>query len=204
MQCPLCADFSAPSLQLLLRHIGQVHANCESFKITCGVDHCKSTFKSFKRFRAHLKNKHKLLGAEDEAVRTGSADTNQPLPDNSSEMDNQLFEDQQMDTQPDPQFEQLKRRALWILKLKEKRKLTQSALEEILQDVTELCTDLVRELGERVASTLLSAGVKAEEVPGLLELFDEKSECCQPFHHLNTYHRQLSFYRANFNFVVCC
>ena len=96
MQCPLCADFSAPSLQLLLRHIGQVHANCESFKITCGVDHCKSTFKSFKRFRAHLKNKHKLLGAEDEAVRTGPADTNQPLPDNSSEIDNKLFEDQQI------------------------------------------------------------------------------------------------------------
>ena len=40
-------------------------------------------FEQLKR-RAHLKNKHKLLGAEDEAVRTGSADTNQPLPDNSS------------------------------------------------------------------------------------------------------------------------
>lgn len=202
MQCPLCADFSAPSLQLLLRHIGQVHANCEGFKLTCGIDHCKSTFRSFKRFRAHLKSIHQLLGAEDKQICTGSAGTNQPILANSGEMDNELLEDEHMDTQSDPQFEQLKRRALWILKLKEKRKLTQSTLEEILQDVTELCTDLVAELGKHVASTLLSAGVKAEEVPGLLELFDEKSECCQPFHHLNTYHRQLSFYRANFNFVV--
>ena len=113
MQCPLCADFSAPSLQLLFHHIG-----------------------------------HKFM----QTVRDLSL-------------------------------------LVWILKLKEKRKLIQSTLDEILQDVTELCTDFVAELGKHVASTLLSAGVKAEEVPGLLELFDEKSECCQPFHHLNTYHR---------------
>ena len=108
-----------------------------------------------------------------------------------------------METETDPHSELL-RRTLWILKLKEKRKLTQSALEEILQDLTELCTDLVTQLGERVVAALTSAGVMTREVPGLLELFDsEKSKFCQPFHHLNTYHRQLSFYRANFNFVVC-
>ena len=56
-----------------------------------------------------MKNKHKLLGAEDEAVRTGSADTNQPLPDNSSEIDNQLFEDQQI---PKDRSEQLTLRSV--------------------------------------------------------------------------------------------
>lgn len=152
-----------------------------------------------------MKRNHGLLGTEDEPEGTGYADANQSL-DNpiDSELDHDLFGDQHMETETDPHSELL-RRALWILKLKEKRKLTQSALEEILQDVTELCTDLVTQLGERVVATLTSAGVMTHEVPGLLELFDsEKSEFCHPFHHLNTYHRQLSFYRANFNFVVCC
>ena len=36
--------------------------------------------------------------------------------------------------------------ALWILKLKEGRKLTQSATEEILQDVTELCGGIIANL----------------------------------------------------------
>ncbi len=199
MQCPLCADFSAPSLQLLLRHIGSVHASREGFKITCGVELCRTTFRSFKRFKAHLKSKHKLLGSEDEPEAT---DIDQSFPDNPSEDNDGLPDDQDMYTQSDPQLEQLKRRAMWILKVKEKRKLTQSTLEEILQDVTELFTDLVTQLGERVAATLQSAGRTAVEIPGLLELFSDKSEFCQPFQHLNTYHRQLSFYRANFNFVV--
>ena len=76
---------------------------------------------------------------------------------------------------PDP-LQQLKQRVLWILKLK-RRKLTQVTLDEVLHDVTKLCTDLVT-LGESVMALLKSAGVS---VSGLQELFAEDSDICKTF-----------------------
>ena len=60
MQCPMCADFCAPSIQLILQHIGRVHAHQANFRLTCGVDDCQSVYTNFRRFREHLKKKHNL------------------------------------------------------------------------------------------------------------------------------------------------
>ena len=58
MNCPLC-DCVAPSLPLLLRHIGRVHASSDGFSMQCGVDGCKRTYKNFRKFKEHLKSAHK-------------------------------------------------------------------------------------------------------------------------------------------------
>ena len=52
-----------------------------------------------------MKGTHKLLGAEDKQVCTGSASTNQPILDNSCEMDNELLEEEHMDTQAEREEE---------------------------------------------------------------------------------------------------
>ena len=112
----------------------------------------------------------------------------------------------QADCEPDHDrpTQTLTDRAMWILKLKEKRKLTQLTLEEILEDVTELCSNLLVDLEQHVSSALACVGVKIDDVPGLSTLFSSESEFSQPFKHLNTYHHQLAFYRENFHFVVSC
>lgn len=58
VQCPLCVDFSVPTLKFLLVHIGRVHANSPNFKISCGVSGCGATYKNFRCFKDHLKRKH--------------------------------------------------------------------------------------------------------------------------------------------------
>lgn len=61
------------------------------------------------------------------------------------------FDSNDMDVDmEDDKLQFLKRQAFWILKMKEKRNLTQSTLEEILSDVTELCKDLIGCLGLKV------------------------------------------------------
>ena len=199
MQCPLCTDFSAPTLQLLLRHIGRVHGHCEGFQITCGVESCQTTFTNFRCFKAHLQRDHRLLVTK-ETEEAGSYNVldQDPLTEGLQGSEPQV---PQNNTPPDP-LQQLKQRALWILKLKERRKLTEVTPDEVLHDVTQLCTDLVTLLGESVMELLKSAGVSMERVPGLQELFAEDSDFCKPFKNLDTHYKQLAFSRAHFNLVV--
>ncbi len=51
-----------------------------------------------------------------------------------------------MDLEDSDHHDYSKHKACWVLKLKEKRKLTQKTLDEILQDVSELCLDIVTSL----------------------------------------------------------
>lgn len=96
----------------------------------------------------------------------------------------------------------MKTGARWILRVKEGRKLTQSCLDELLSDVTDLCSYTAVQLGQQASSLLRDAGIKMDDIPGLNELFQEGSPYCQPFSQLETQHRQLSFYRSHFNYVV--
>lgn len=57
-QCPLCEDFSTPTFQLLIQHIGQVHSKSSDFHLTCGVDNCQTTYTNFAAFKRHLRKKH--------------------------------------------------------------------------------------------------------------------------------------------------
>lgn len=56
--------------------------------------------------------------------------------------------------------------ALWILKLKEGRKLTQTTTEKILSDVTELCSSIVLHLKNKVHRVLESADITPSNIPG--------------------------------------
>lgn len=56
--------------------------------------------------------------------------------------------------------------------MKEERKLTQRVVNEILTDVTELCTDIVSNLQEFVEAEL---NITMDDLPKLKEVFDELS-----------------------------
>ena len=88
------------------------------------------------------------------------------------------------------------------MKVKEERKMTQRSIGEIVGDVSELCSDTVTRLGEQVFAKLQSAGIAPTDIPGLADLFADSSPYCRPFDGLDTYFRQLSFYRRHFILVV--
>ena len=88
------------------------------------------------------------------------------------------------------------------MKLKEGRKLTQSTTEEILSDVTELCSNVMCRLRHDIQESLDSAGVDINDIPGLDTLLSETSPYATPFSNLNSQFLQLSYYRNHLNFVV--
>ena len=57
-QCPLCTDFSAPTLKYLLIHINRVHSHDPNFRISCGILGCQAVYRNFRCFKQHLKRKH--------------------------------------------------------------------------------------------------------------------------------------------------
>ena len=58
-QCRLCEDFSTPTFQLLIQHVGQVHSKSSDFHLTCGVDNSQTTYTNFAAFKRHLRKKHR-------------------------------------------------------------------------------------------------------------------------------------------------
>ena len=199
-RCHLCSgDFFAPSLKLLLFHIGRVHSNSPDFNLTCGIDNCQVTFTNFHAYKRHVRKKHRyhLNDAETDADATFlDADTphyDEAIGDSEAEADLEVST---------TDLDRVRAVALWILKLKEGRKLTQSVTEEILQDVTEFSCEMITNLKSDIYKVLSSAGINADDVSGLEDLFQDESPYVKPFLKLETQHLQMSYYKRHLGFVV--
>lgn len=84
-QCPMCEDFNAPTIKLLLGHIGRVHSHSPHFSFTCGLDGCLMTLKSYPSLKKHIQRKHKKVIADEDPLELSSGlspseDTSTPGP----------------------------------------------------------------------------------------------------------------------------
>ena len=61
--CPICATFVAPNLPYLLSHLRLVHSHDPRFNVTCGLDGCAYTARSFSALYSHIYRKHQASGA---------------------------------------------------------------------------------------------------------------------------------------------
>ena len=80
--------------------------------------------------------------------------------------------------------------------------MTQSAVNEILSDVTELTTNIVSHLRQELRDALRPLAFSSSDIPNFDSIFSEDSLYANPFRNLHTQHLQMSYYRKNFNFVV--
>ena len=55
-QCPMCTDFCAPTMKLLLGHINRIHSHSPNVSFTCGLDGC---LKSYPPLKKHIQRKHR-------------------------------------------------------------------------------------------------------------------------------------------------
>jgi len=94
--------------------------------------------------------------------------------------------------------------ARFLLGLKEERKLTQTALQGVIEGVTSLSRCRLDALYAEVCSVLNAAGVSSSSIPEFNELFDRDGPFGRPFSGLETQHQQLRFYKTHFQFIVSC
>ena len=145
--CPVCKSCRLPSVQLMLQHISRVHSTAPSFNVTCGLDGCLRTYTNYGSYQKHVKGVHS---------RYFIAATELPADDiiiNDSSMEDEDVDTQSMDEfesfvnpSPTSEIEKQRLRAIWILKIRETNMLTQSCMEKLLSDVTDMCTNIIDEL----------------------------------------------------------
>lgn len=83
--------------------------------------------------------------------------------------------------------------------MKECRRLSQVAIDDIVQEWDGLFSHTVQQLNARVRERLASAGVDADSVEGLQDVFQDYHS---PFEGLETRHLQEKYFRENLGLVV--
>ena len=119
----------------MLHHIGAVHSFEPDFNITYGVRGCARTYKNFRSFRKHLLRQH-----EADMERTSNTSSAADGNDSSAENDGTASEDLGDDepAERDALTDKKRSAALFLLKTKEICRVTQSALNHIVEGMTEL------------------------------------------------------------------
>ena len=103
-------------------------------------------------------------------------------------------------TLPEPNLHQAA--ALLLLKLKESYKLTQSALQGVIEGTTSLWQQHLDCIHSVVNQVLTEVGVNLASVPGLEVIFDPEGKFGHPFSGLETQHRQMKYYKQHLGLVV--
>ena len=144
--CNICSLFASPSFSAVLRHIGNTHAGDPNLSIVCPVPGCprESPYSNYESFRSHVYRKHREVldsglsrsnvegGRKDpEDISEGSGDEDS-IERGNSDCNTEGFEPQSSGINLQSSA------ARFLLKTREERKITQSALDGIVHDVTDL------------------------------------------------------------------
>ena len=189
MECEICNREVAKTTELLLEHISRVHSHSARFQVTCILPGCERTYRNYASFRRHLREAHKYYSRQ-------PSGTNQ-IP--STSCDNYQFDDSTEEVHVEPPTK--KHRAEWILKVRETNKITQACTENILSDVTTLCSSIIRDLTMAVKQKLMSHGTTPELHRDIMEVL-QTPNFSKPFEGLETHYKQMKYLREYFDFVV--
>lgn len=92
--------------------------------------------------------------------------------------------------------------AFYILRTKEVNMLTQKCVDDIVMGTRELVRTTVETVGNCVRECLNSAGVQFDTIPGLQGLFEANNPVSNPFEHVSTKYKQISFFKEEFGLIV--
>ena len=152
--------------------MSSAHAHDPYFYICCGVDGCSRTYCNFYSFKKHLYRKHR-----------GNLDLTVPFIANA--MPETTSREDEAETYLDivgesssglTAFQRTKQIALFLLKTKEVRKVSQTVLDGIIPDFTELLQQRIYQLKPQVKSYLEVKGMNIATFEGLEKIFDDPQE----------------------------
>lgn len=202
--CSMCYHYTSSSIDSVLRHIGSVHAHQANFNVLCGIQGCPRTYTNYHSFRKHLRRKHICFVSENVDIGTQILDTNYspPWSDYLISENLQSIDDDEL---------LMKSMALFVLKSKEVRQVSQVALNDLIGDIALIVEKSLNVMASNVASVLRGQGIDVEEIGCLKEaLSDEKLR--NPFKGLDTAYSQKKAYSSlglvvrlcinSFNYIV--
>ncbi len=88
----------------------------------------------------------------------------------------------------------------WILKTRESRKLTRSAMQGIIDDVGELVTFVTQSLESQTRALLVKSGASSDMLAGVKNVFS--GPVTKPFDGIQSFHQQLQYCRKYLNLIA--
>ena len=188
--CPYCAEaYAAPSEELLMTHIRLVHTNDPNFLIQCLLNGCERTFENFRMYQNHRLTHRREVPTVSPATETedmddsvGSSGLEAPSLPQVSTTDMQYFV------------------ARWILKTRELRSLTRTAMQGVIQDVSDLVSFVTQTLESQMHAVLQSNRIEPESICGLDDIF--AGPVTKPFEGLTSFYQQLHYCRNTLKLIV--
>lgn len=178
----------------------------------CNQDGCKQTFHKSYSFKRHLQKIHRLplnVACNDEpaAVHIQGDDLpgceHEQCEEGGGEID---IADRDADIDTDEDWDHLdeqeltERALMLVCKLKSSSSVSQSVVSNIVQDVTQLCGDLVGNLKETTKAFLVNHDIDTQSEAALL-LFEKFEMFQNPFHGVETDYKQQQYLLASKMFV---
>ena len=192
-ECSICNHYTATTMAAVLKHVGCVHAHEPNFHIICGINECPRTYKNYHSFRKHLTRNHPDCISSHQIV-THSQRLDESPHDNSVYFDDNAMVESRESTNNHSA-------ALFILKTKEVLNISQTATDQILNDVTEMIENTVSQIELRVSSILTANGSSMNDIKGLRDIFGDQ-DLRNPFHAIKTQYMQQKYFQDHLGLVV--
>ena len=196
--CCVCHKFAAPRFASVVRHIGSVHSCEPNLHLTCGIEGCPRTYSSYRCFRKHLRSKHR------EFLEQPCDEQTEQLPDPF------ILADTDIDPEAESSFQSMSQTAaqepfsaraaaLFLLKAKEKHRISQLALDGLVGDFSEILDSAVKSFSLSTKECLQTANCSTEIISKVELVFNSYRN---PFLDLQTAHLQQKYYTRYFNLIV--
>lgn len=190
VECWICHSFAAPSLKAIIRHIGSVHSNDPNFNVCCGIQGCSRRYKNYHSFRRHFYRKHH----NSTVTRNNTTYSNDLSTEDEDENASSGIHDDLHEAILNPNIN--KQRALFVLKTKEVHKVSQTALNGLLGDVT-----LLFQRHMDIFTKEIKVLLDSSNYPELLS-FLQKQQMIDPFEGLHSKFLQEKFFHNHLGLVV--
>lgn len=178
-----------------MKHTFQCHSSGPNFKFNCGISGCIQTFRTYSAMSSHLVRKHSNFDfIQFRAVHDDTHTAMQQQPSTSEAPDNDGGEGLEeefryTDDHEDHLLIAKRSSALLLLSLKERHRLTQSAVNFSIGQIKEMMTHILD-------------GVKASVKQCVGDIDVDRYFDVDPFEDLGTEYLQTKFYQEYFHLVV--
>ena len=146
--CNICNLFAGQTYSAVIRHMGNHHFD-PGLSIVCGNDSCVEVYKNYESFRSHVYRKHReVLGSCESTQPKGSilSISSQIGATETRESQDIAMEAEEETMRTDEDYDPKRSAALFLLKTREERKVTQTALNRIVLDIQGLWKDAMERI----------------------------------------------------------
>lgn len=218
-ECQFCNNYQCRNFNRYLTHLRYMHQREHGFNVTCGIDGCQQSNNNVDSLLRHIRRNHKQaaevedgdLGAGDMNVMVGEGnagphaaanhdDQEQDGEGDNNENNNELLDDDD-NAAEQIQLDYTRRMALFLLQMREERKVPANACAEIIDEMNELFTIQSNEVRNTILDVLNRNGIDPnllDEFEAIEASFSRVTDACAS---LKTEKKQNSYFAENFNFI---